>query len=149
MPWKPNLTVAAIIESDGRFLLVQERDQQRLVLNQPAGHLEPGESLVAAAIRETREETGRHFEPEAIIGIYRYHSPTNDVTYLRVCFSGTASAPQPGLALDTDIVDNVWLSQEELLQRQLRSPLVARCVADYLAGVRYPLDLLIELDSPS
>ncbi len=96
MTWKPNVTVAALIESGGRFLLVQERDRDRLVLNQPAGHLEPGESLVAAAVRETLEETGRPFHPQAIVGVYRYHSADNGVTYLRFCFCGEAADPEIG-----------------------------------------------------
>ncbi len=148
MTWKPNVTVAALIESGGRFLLVQERDADRLVLNQPAGHLEPGESLVAAAVRETLEETGRPFHPQGIVGVYRYQSPGNGITYLRFCFCGEASDPEIGRRLDPDIVRTLWLSPADLDARraELRSPLVMRCIHDYLAGRRYPLELLGELD---
>lgn len=148
MIWKPNVTVAAIIESGGRFLLVQERDGSRMVLNQPAGHLEPHESLAEAVTRETLEETGRRFRPEAVVGIYRFHSAANGITYLRFCFCGGASEPDAGRTLDPDIVANLWLSPAELEGRrhELRSPLVPRCIADYLAGRRYPLDMLRELD---
>lgn len=144
MTWKPNVTVAAIVESDGRFLLVQERAGGRLVLNQPAGHLEPGESLVEAVIRETLEETAREFRPEALIGVYRYHREESGVTYLRFCFAGAVSEPESGRALDPDIVATLWLSAQDLETRrdELRSPLVRRCVADYLAGRRYGLELL-------
>lgn len=149
MTWKPNVTVAAVIEHDGRYLLVQERDRGRLVLNQPAGHLEPHESLLDAVRRETLEETGRQFEPDALVGIYRFHSAAQDITYLRVCFCGRVSEPEPGRRLDPDIVDNVWLGADTLAQRnaELRSPLVQRCISDHQAGFRYPLELLVELDS--
>lgn len=147
MPWKPNVTVAAVIATQGRFLLVQERDGARTVLNQPAGHLEPDESLTQAVVRETLEETGRHFRPEALVGIYRYHSAANGITYLRFCFCGSASEPETDRELDPDIVTTLWLSAEALEARhsELRSPLVQRCIGDYLAGQRYPLELLAEL----
>lgn len=149
MTWKPNVTVAAIIESAGRYLLVQERDRERVVLNQPAGHLEPHESLMDAVVRETLEETGRHFQPQALVGIYRFDNTDNGITYLRVCFCGNASAPEPGRALDADIIDTVWLAPEavERRHRELRSPLVQHCIRDYQSGRRYPLDLLVDLSS--
>ncbi len=148
MTWKPNVTVAALIESSGRFLLVQERDADRVVLNQPAGHLEPGESLVTAAVRETLEETGRAFNPQGIVGVYRYQNTGNGITYLRFCFCGEAADPEVGRRLDPDIVTTLWLSPADLETRrpELRSPMVMRCIHDYLAGRRYPLELLGELD---
>lgn len=150
MTWKPNVTVAAVIEAQGRYLLVQERDHGALVFNQPAGHLEPGESLLQAVVRETLEETGRRFEPEALVGIYRYHSPEQHITYLRVCFCGPASEPDPAAERDPDIADSVWLAPETLQERsaELRSPMVQRCIEDHRAGRRFPLDLLVELDEP-
>ena len=149
MIWKPNVTVAAVIESAGRYLLVQERDQERVVLNQPAGHLEPHESILDAVVRETLEETGRHFQPQALVGIYRFHSTDNGITYLRVCFCGSASDPEPDRILDPDIIDTVWLAPEaiEHRSRELRSPLVQHCIRDYQAGRRYPLDLLVDLSN--
>lgn len=148
MTWKPNVTVAAVIEAEGRYLLVRERDRERLVLNQPAGHLEPGESLLDAVVRETREETGRDFHPEAVLGIYRHYSAAQDITYLRVCFCGSVSERDPHLALDGDIVDTLWLPAADLVRRrsEMRSPMVLRCIEDYRAGRRFPLDLLVEPD---
>ena len=142
MVWKPSVTVAAVIERDGRFLFVEERIDGRLVLNQPAGHLDPGESLVAACRREVMEETAHRFEPEGLVGVYRWHYAAKDVTFLRFCFFGS-----PGKAeqrpLDKEIVALHWLSAAELRNRQAehRSPLVQKCVQDYLAGRRFPLDL--------
>ena len=142
MVWKPSVTVAAVIERDGRFLFVEERIDGRRVLNQPAGHLDPGESLVAACRREVMEETAHHFEPAGLVGVYRWHYAAKDVTFLRFCFHGS-----PGKAerrpLDKEIVQVHWLSADELRARKAehRSPLVQRCVDDYLAGRRFPLDL--------
>ena len=142
MVWKPSVTVAAVIERDGRFLLIEERIDGRLVLNQPAGHLDPGESLVAACRREVMEETAHHYEPEGLVGVYRWHYAPKDVTFLRFCFFG-----KPGMAeqrpLDKGIVGVHWLTPTELKHRssEHRSPLVQRCVDDYLAGRRFPLDL--------
>ncbi len=143
----PHITVAAVVERNGRFLLVEENSSGRIVLNQPAGHLEQGESLVAAAVREVKEETGRDFMPEGIIGVYRWHSPLNHVTYVRVAFWGRVSEPVPGRKLDADILRTIWLTREELEARleQLRSAMVLRCIDDFLAGRRFPLDLLVEL----
>lgn len=143
MVWKPSVTVAAVIERDGRFLFVEERIDGRLVLNQPAGHLDPGESLVAACRREVMEETAHRFEPEGLVGVYRWHYAAKDVTFLRFCFFG-----KPGDAekrpLDKEIVQLHWLAPDALKQRsaQHRSPLVQKCVDDYLAGQRFPLQLL-------
>ena len=144
MIWKPSVTVAAVIERGGRFLFVEERIEGRLVLNQPAGHLDPGESLVAACRREVLEETAHGFEPRALVGIYRWHYAAKDVTFLRFCFAGEVSDADPDRKLDKEIVRLHWLTAAELAARrpEHRSPLVAKCVTDFLAGRRYPLDLL-------
>lgn len=115
-----------------------------MTLNQPAGHLESGESLIDAAIRETQEETAWQFKPTAIIGIYRWQHPTNGETYMRYCFTGEAVHHDPEQLLDADIHQAVWLTKQDLLARQdaFRSPLVLDCFNDYLAGQRYPLTLL-------
>jgi 8-oxo-dGTP pyrophosphatase MutT (NUDIX family) len=141
--WKPSVTVAAVIERQGKFLLVQERIDGKLVLNQPAGHLDPGESLVAACRREVLEETAHCFEPTALVGIYRWRHAAKDVTFLRFCFRGniTGSESRP---LDKEIMALHWLTAEELKQREPehRSPLVQKCVEDFLAGRHYPLEVL-------
>jgi 8-oxo-dGTP pyrophosphatase MutT (NUDIX family) len=144
MIWKPSVTVAAVIERGGRFLFVQERIDGRLVLNQPAGHLDPGESLMAACRREVLEETAHLFEPQALVGVYRWHYAAKDVTFLRFCFAGDAGEADAARQLDKEIVRLHWLTPAELEARRTehRSPLVAKCVADFLAGRRYPLDLL-------
>jgi 8-oxo-dGTP pyrophosphatase MutT (NUDIX family) len=142
--WKPSVTVAAVIERDGRFLFVEERSEGRLVLNQPAGHLDPGESLVAACAREVLEETAHRFEPAALVGVYRWHYAPQDVTFLRFCFRGSVLSADPARQLDKEIVRLHWLTPDELRARraQHRSPLVQRCLDDYLAGRNFPLDLL-------
>jgi 8-oxo-dGTP pyrophosphatase MutT (NUDIX family) len=142
--WKPSATVAAVIERGGKFLLVQERIDGRLVLNQPAGHLDPGESLVAACSREVLEETAHRFTPTALVGIYRWHYAAKDVTFLRFCFSGVIDSVEKGRQLDKEIVALHWLGAEELKQRKSehRSPLVQSCVDDFLSGRRYPLEVL-------
>jgi len=147
MIWKPHATVAAVIEREGRFLMVEEDSEGAIVYNQPAGHLDPNESLIEAAIRETREETAWGFQPEAIVGIYRWlHEPT-ERTYLRVCFTGQCHDHRLEQTLDDGILQALWLSRDELLAREdkLRSPLVMRCIDDYLAGHRYPLQILSDL----
>jgi len=148
MTWKPNVTVACVAEREGRFLLVEEREAGRAVLNQPAGHLEEGESLLEAAVRETREETGHDFRPTALVGLYRWVHPASGLTFLRAAFTGELGEPVPGTTLDPDIVATHWLDREALLGSALalRSPLVLRCIDDYLAGRRYPLELLTDLD---
>jgi len=144
MIWRPSVTVAAVIEHGGRFLFVEERIDGRRVLNQPAGHLDPGESLVAACRREVLEETAHAFEPRALVGVYRWHYAANDVTFLRFCFTGDALDHDSERALDQEIVRLHWLTPAELEARrgEHRSPLVAKCVADFLAGRRFPLALL-------
>lgn len=139
-----DVTVAAIVENEGRFLIVEEECRGRIVLNQPAGHLEPGESLAEAAARETLEETGFRFEPQELVGIYLWHSHESDRSFLRVGFTGSAEPPRTRPALDDGIIAAHWLTAGQLLQRasQLRSPLVMRAIEDYRAGVRYPLETL-------
>lgn len=143
--WTPHLTVAAIVEQQGKFLLVEESPHGKQVFNQPAGHVEENESILDAVVREVREETCRHFEPEALCGIYRWRSPHNGVTYLRAAFCGTISEYDPQLQRDSDIIGDHWLSREALNDQPLRSPLVLRCIDDYLAGTRLPLNLISEL----
>lgn len=146
MPWKPHVTVAAVIERKSRFLMVEEASDGTLVFNQPAGHLDEGESLIRAAVRETQEETAWTFIPEALLGIYRWRNPENGSTYLRVCFTGQCTSHDPSQTLDSGIVRAEWLSRDELsASNRLRSPLVLRCIDDYLAGIRYPLNLLSDL----
>jgi 8-oxo-dGTP pyrophosphatase MutT (NUDIX family) len=138
--------VAAVIEQDDRYLLVQERDQGRRVLNQPAGHLEPDESLVEAVVREVLEETTRPFTPAGLIGVYRWVSPSG-LTFLRFAFTGTVGEPLAGRALDPDIEDTVWLSVRAVAARrsELRSPLVLRCIRDARQGQIQPLTALHDL----
>jgi len=140
--WKPSVTVAAVIERNGRFLLVQEKIAGRLVLNQPAGHLDPGESLAAACRREVMEETAHPFEPAALVGVYRWRDPAKDFTFLRFCFRGKVGAAEKR-PLDKEIVGLHWLTLDELKQRKAehRSPLVQKCVEDFLAGRAFPLDV--------
>ena len=148
MVWKPNVTVASVIERDGRFLLVEEETSEGLRFNQPAGHWEPNETLAQGATREVLEESAWHFTPQYLIGIYRWHSDHADVTYLRFAFSGTVSNHEPDRALDEGIVRAVWMTIDEVraTQERHRSPLILRCIEDYLAGKRYPLELLVHYD---
>jgi len=144
MQWKPNATVAAVAEKDGRFLLVEENINGELVFNQPAGHLEHGETLIEAVKRETLEETAWEFEPEYLIGVYLYPNPHNaEITYLRFCFFGQCTNENKGQKLDDGIVRATWLSPDEIKkeQKRMRSPLVEQCINDYLKGNRYPLDI--------
>lgn len=150
MTWKPHVTVAAIIENSGYFLCVEETVAGQRRLNQPAGHLEPGESLVDAVIREVREETTRAFTPEALVGVYLWRAGPDRTTFLRVTFTGSAGEADPGLQPDPEIDATVWLSPDDIRARreEWRSPLVMECVNDYLAGQRYPLSLLRSLLDP-
>lgn len=145
MIWKPNVTVAAILERDGKFLLVEEQTEQGLLFNQPAGHLEADESLPAAVIRETLEEAAYDIEPQHLIGIYRWHSPASDTTYLRFAFAARIRAHHPERTLDEGIVRAAWMTPDEIRASSARhrSPLVLRCVEDYLAGKCYPLEMLV------
>ena len=145
--WKPSVTVAAIIERDQRFLLVEEQTAEGIKLNQPAGHLDPGESLIAAAAREALEETAHEFIPDSLVGVYlsRYQSSrmNEDVTYVRFAFTGSLGM-EHDRALDQGILRIVWMSHQEIraTQDRHRSPLVLQCVEDYLAGQRFPLSIL-------
>lgn len=151
--WKPSATVAVVVERDGRYLLVEERTSEGLRLNNPAGHLEPGESLIEAAKRECLEETACRFEPRALLGVYqarllrpaRGDAPAEDITYLRFAFSGTVGEPEPGRALDSPIVRTLWLTPAEIRAAadRHRSPLVLACLDDHLAGRRFGLDALV------
>ena len=151
MSLKLDLTVAALAEDGGRFLFVQERAARRIVLNQPAGHLEPGESLLEAVVRETREETGREFRPRSVTGLYLWRAPAGR-TVLRVAIAGEAGERTPGTVLDRAIIRTLWLDRRELAARaaEHRSPLVLMCVDDYLRGARHPLELLkrVPIDGP-
>jgi 8-oxo-dGTP pyrophosphatase MutT (NUDIX family) len=140
--WKPSATVAAVVERNGRFLLVEEPIDGRMVLNQPAGHLDPGESLIAACRREVLEETAHRFEPTALVGIYRWNYAPKDVTFLRFCFRGRIDGVE-NRPLDKQIAALHWLTRDELIARRgvHRSPLVQRCVDDYLAGRQFPLEV--------
>ncbi len=143
-----DVTVAAIVEHEGRFLIVEEECRGEIVLNQPAGHVEPGESLIDAAVREAREETGYSFRPVYIVGIYLWHSEETDRSYLRTAFTGRAEPPHEAPELDDGIIAAHWLTPAQLLrrERQLRSPLVMRAIDDYRLGVRFPLETLSCLD---
>lgn len=141
--WRPSVTVAAVIERDGKFLFVEELQDGRRVLNQPAGHLDPGETLIAACKREVLEETAHRFEPTALVGVYRWRYQPADVTFLRFCFSGKLLGVENS-PLDKEIVALHWLTPAELKQRAAmhRSPLVQQCLDDFLAGKHFPLDVL-------
>ena len=140
--------VAAVTENDGRFLLVEERISQRLVLNQPAGHVESGETVLEAVVREVREESAWIFEPRFFLGVYLWRNPASGRSILRFAFTGGVRDHDPAQPLDKGIVDTRWLTRDELKQREprLRSPLVLRCVDDYLTGRRLPLDTVACLD---
>ncbi|HRE55475.1 MAG TPA: NUDIX hydrolase, partial [Candidatus Competibacter sp.] len=142
MDWSPRLTVATIVEREGRFLLVEEyADGKELVYNQPAGHLDEHETLAAAAIRETLEETAWEIQIDAVVGVYYWTHPKGD-TFVRTCFAGTALRHHPDQALDRGIQRALWLTRAEIatLEPRLRSPMVLRCLDDYRAGKRLPLD---------
>lgn len=145
--FQPHLTVAAVVERDGRFLLVEEEVSGRQVLNQPAGHVEDGETLVAAVVRETHEETGWAFVPTAVLGVYRWREPDGGETFIRVAFRGELGAQLHPGPVDPDIDAVHWRSAAELAREALapRSPLVKRCIDDYLAGCGYPLKVLVDL----
>jgi len=145
--WKPHATVATIIERDNRFLMVEEIANGKTVYNQPAGHLDPGESLIEAAIRETQEETAWRFTPEYISGIYRWDQPDTGKCFLRVAFVGSCDEHNENQPLDKGIIQALWLTQAELIDKaeKLRSPLVLHCIEDYLAGKKYPLELLTDI----
>ena len=147
MVWKPDVTVAAVVERDGKFLFVEERASGRVVLNQPAGHLENGETLFEAVARETLEETGWSFAPLHVSGLYIWQPEHLSRSFLRIAFAGRLDGHDPSRPLDHGILRTRWLDRDQLLatQPKHRSPLVLRCVDDYLAGVRYPLQLVTHL----
>jgi len=144
MTWNPHITVATIVEADGRFLMVEESKGGRLVLNQPAGHLEPNETLRQAAVRETLEETGWDVELSGVVGIYLYTAPGNGVTYQRVCFAASPVHHHAQRQLDDGIVSAYWMSRDELTAQpeRWRSELIIRCIDDYLAGPPYDLAVI-------
>jgi 8-oxo-dGTP pyrophosphatase MutT (NUDIX family) len=143
MIWLAHSSVATIVEKDGLFLMVEETDQGRTVFNQPAGHLEDGETLFAAAVRETLEETAWLVQLESLLGLYHYPAP-NGVTYIRHCFVAQALEHRATQPLDTGIIAAHWLSAETILAPDFRarSPIVQRVLRDYLSGTRYPLALI-------
>ena len=145
----PHITVATIVERAGKFLMVKENSGGRLVYNQPAGHVEAKESLLDAAVRETLEETAWRVNLEKLLGIYQYTSPENGITYIRHCFIAKAIEPRTERDLDEDIAEAVWVSLEELEQREseMRSPLVLEVIRDYLKGVSYPLSAVVVPDT--
>ena len=150
--WKPSVTVAAIIERDGRYLLIEEHTPEGLRLNNPAGHLDEGEAIVDGCAREALEETTHRFTPTALVGVYmsRFQRPAaaqreaEDITYLRFAFCGDLGEAVAGAQLDHGIVRTLWMTPEEIAanSHRLRSPLVLRCVQDHLAGQRVPLSAI-------
>ena len=145
--FKPNTTVAAIIEQNGKFLLVEEVTDRGNRFNQPAGHLEDGESLIQAVIRETMEEAAYEYTPDALLGVYQWKHLHNDTTYLRFTFIGKVGLHYPMQELDAGIIRTVWMDIDEIRDKAglMRSPQVIICVEDYLAGKRFPLDLITNL----
>ncbi len=146
--WKPSVTVAAVIERDGSFLLVEEEADGRRVYNQPAGHWEPGETLVEACVRETLEETAWRCEPRQLVGVYRWHYAPADNTFLRFTFACVPLGLDASRQLDREIVRAVWLTADEIrtLAPVHRSPLVMRCIDDFIAGQRWPLEVITHVD---
>ena len=146
--WKPNVTVAAVIERDGRYLLVEEETAEGIRFNQPAGHLEDGESLLAACAREVLEESRFRFRPTALVGIYQWPRPQGEITYLRFCFAGEVEGEDTDRRLDDGIIGARWLTLDEVraCAGRHRSPLILRCIEDHAAGRRFPLDLIRHYD---
>ncbi len=147
MRWQPHVTVAAVIERDGGYLLVEEHINGKNVLNQPAGHWEKDESLIDAVRREVLEETAWKFDPEFLIGVYRWDQPNAGKTFLRFAFAGKAWGHDPTLPLDHGIIRAAWISLDEIRHRtsQHRSPQVQRAIDDYLSGRRFPLDFIVDV----
>ncbi|MCX7627762.1 MAG: NUDIX hydrolase [Methylophilaceae bacterium] len=147
MSWKPHVTVAAVIEHEGRFLLVEEETPDGIRLNQPAGHLEKDETLIEGVCREVWEETAYRFEPHGLLGVYHWRHPQQKLTYLRFAFVGEVTGHDPARPLDVGILRTVWLSPAEIraAQDRHRSPQVLKCVEHYLAGQRFPLSMVTHL----
>ena len=145
--WKPNVTVAAIVEINGKFLLVEEETERGNRFNQPAGHLEDNETLLQAVIRETKEETAYDFAPEALLGVYHWKHAHNETTYMRFSFIGKVSNHMPEQKLDLGIIRSVWMGIEEIREKAylMRSPQVVTCIEDYLSGRKYPLEVITNL----
>lgn len=144
MKWSPHITVAAVLERDRQFLFVQENIAGKRVINQPAGHLEDNETFLQATCREVLEETGWHYHPTSLVGIYHWKSPTDAETFIRFCFTGTLAEHDAKRELDNVIEQVLWLNRQDMQKRahEMRSPLVNRCVEDYLAGKRIDLSVL-------
>ena len=140
MNWEPHVTVATVIHSDGRFLCVHEHTDAGTAYNQPAGHIEPGETPEQAAIRETLEETGYQAQLIGFLGTSQYLAPSNGLTYFRFTYIAQLTSVEPRPTLDDGIIEAVWLSKEELQNKPLRSPLVLADIERYLAGVNLPLE---------
>lgn len=138
----PHVTVATVVPRQGCYLLVRESADGETVYNQPAGHLEAGETLMEAAVRETFEETAWQVSLTHLLGVYQYTSPVNNISYVRVCFIAEALHQDPGAELDVEIIEAVWLSAAQLRDRQWRSPMVMQAIADYESGRRYPLEMI-------
>lgn len=149
MQWSPHVTVATIIEQNGRFLMVHESSEGQNVYNQPAGHWEEHETLFAAALRETREETGWEVALTHLLGISHYISPVNGFTYLRISFAAKPLRPIPDAKLDTDIIEAMWLTLDEIKTKytHLRSPLVLNDITRYLDGESYPLSIIQSINN--
>ena len=147
MIWKPNTTVAAIVEQDGKFLLVEEKTADGVRLNQPAGHLEDSETMLQAVVRETLEETAYDFTPKFLLGIYHWRHSNKGITYLRFAFIGSVSNHRPTQKLDSGIIRTVWMTLDEICASTAmhRSPQVLTCIEHYLAGQRFPLSVLTYL----
>ena len=147
MIWKPNVTVAAVIEQDGKFLLVEEETADGVMFNQPAGHLEDGETLLDGVVREVQEETAYRFTPTGLLGVYHWKHPKKDITYLRFAFTGEIAGHDPTQKLDEGILRACWLTPDQIrtTQAQHRSPQVLTCIEHYLAGQRFPLSVLTHL----
>jgi 8-oxo-dGTP pyrophosphatase MutT (NUDIX family) len=145
MIWKPNVTVAAVVEREGKYLLVEEQTCNGILFNQPAGHLESEESIIQGAVRETLEETGYTFAPQSLLGVYRWHSSSDNTTFLRFAFTGSVTDHDPHRVLDTGILRAGWFGVDEIREMAYchRSPLVMRCIDDHLAGKSCPLDVLV------
>ena len=144
MIWKPNVTVASIVELDGKFLMVEETSPTGPVLNQPAGHLEMHETLETAVVRETLEETGYKFTPVALIGSYLWHNQENDTTYYRTTYTGSVCEKFISADLDDGIIRALWMTYDDIIanEHRLRGPIIIESLNDYLAGKRHPLDVI-------